>query len=62
MDYLDIESTENGFLAMEHNPEIMGAARRKWSFETAESLADFILTWGIKKTEEKMTKEPPKRP
>lgn len=62
MNYLDIESTENGFLVMEHNPEMMRGANRKWSFETAESLADFILTWGIKKTEEKMTKESPKRP
>jgi len=46
MDSLRIETAQNGFLVYEGDLRNTGMLGKTWAFETALSLADFILEWG----------------
>jgi len=41
---LRIETVENGFIVYEDAGQ--GMLGKKWAFETAKALSEFILTWG----------------
>jgi hypothetical protein len=49
---LKIDVAENGFIIYEqnHNGGIIG---KKWAFESAETLADFVQIWGDENTKVK---------
>jgi len=49
---LSIKLAENGFIAYEDQP---GCNTKRWAFESAETLADFIRDWGHGNTKTETT-------
>lgn len=45
MSDLNIQVAENGFIVNDYEP-MRGTVGKQWAFETADSLAKFIMNWG----------------
>lgn len=45
MKMLNVETTENGFIVIEGEPQMAGVRGKTWSFETAKSLSQFVKEW-----------------
>lgn len=46
MNALNIETAENGFVVYENDSLRQGVIGKKWAFESAVTLAEFVKNWG----------------
>lgn len=57
MKVLRVEVAKNGFVVFENDSPAQGIMGEMWAFESAATLADFMLEWGEERTKTKIDQD-----